>query len=530
MKAADLRKSILQAAVQGKLVPQDKNDEPASELLKRIQAEKATLVNNGKLKKEKPLPPISEDETPYDLPRGWEWERFGALVFNRDCERIPVSRADREKLKKEYDYYGASGVIDKINDYLFDETLLLVGEDGANLLARSTPIAFLAHGKYWVNNHAHVLDSITKEFLYYLSLYINAIDLSPYVTGTAQPKMNQEKMNSILVAVPPQIDQKRIVAKVDELMAMCDELEFAEKELDALEGHFFDYLPKSILQAAVRGKLVPQDKNDEPASELLKRIQAEKAVLIKEGKSKKEKPLPPISEDEIPYDLPDGWVWCRLSEIGEIVGGATPDSKNGEFYTAPNHGIPWITPADMKYAESGFISHGMKDITQAGYDSCSTRILPVGSIVFSSRAPIGHIAFAKNELCTNQGFKSVIPFSKKTAKWIFYALKSKIADIENRASGTTFKEVSGKFMEQEIMPLPPLAEQQRIVTKMDELMAMCDELKYITQQPINHNNVIQFPATPKESDPPIAIAARGEVEGMSDQAKQAIEDLFGEDE
>ena len=236
-------------------------------------------------------------------------------------------------------------------------------------------------------------------------------------------------------------------------------------------------LRKSFLQAAVQGKLVPQDRNDEPASELLQRIQAEKAAIIKAGKLKKGKPLLPIKEDEIPYDLPEGWVWCRLREIGEIVGGATPDSGNEEYYTLPNQGIPWITPADMRSARSNYISHGVKDITKAGYASCSTKMLPAESIIFSSRAPIGYMAFAKNPLCTNQGFKSIIPFHPKTNPWIYFAIKSKIEDIIGRASGTTFKEVSGSFMEQELIPLPPLAEQQRIVAKADELMALCDELE-----------------------------------------------------
>ena len=128
-------------------------------------------------------------------------------------------------MAKVYDYYGASGVIDKVDNYLFDKPLLLIGEDGANLINRSTPIAFIAHGKYWVNNHAHVLDGLSEDFLHYVELFINATDLKPCVTGTAQPKMNQARMNSIPVALPPLAEQRRIVAKVDELMALCDRLE-----------------------------------------------------------------------------------------------------------------------------------------------------------------------------------------------------------------------------------------------------------------------------------------------------------------
>ena len=315
-------------------------------------------------------------------------------------------------------------------------------------------------------------------------------------------------------------------------MLLCDKLEAEERKLNALEAHFAEYLPKTILQAATQGKLVLQNSHDEPASELLKRIQQEKAQLVKEGKLKKEKPLSPISEDEIPCDLPEGWVWCRLYDIGQIIAGATPDSHESSYYTKPGQGISWLTPADMtKYTQNNYISHGAKDITQAGYNSCSTTLMPPGSIIFSSRAPIGHIAFSSKEVCTNQGFKSVVPYMAAVAPWIFYALKSKVDDIQSRASGTTFKEVSGKFMESEIIPLPPLAEQQRITQKVDELIDLCNELKdtYIAPMPLTKpDNIIPFPATQKEEE--TLLAARGDMEHLSNEAMQAIDDLFSEDE
>jgi len=154
----------------------------------------------------------------------WQWERFGNIMINKDSERIPLSVDERSKLSKIYDYYGASGVIDKVDNYLFDKPLLLIGEDGANLLNRSTPIAFIATGRYWVNNHAHVLDAPKGILLQYIAFYINSISLAKYVTGTAQPKMNQAKMNSILVAVPPLHEQERIVNKLDCLIPYCDRL------------------------------------------------------------------------------------------------------------------------------------------------------------------------------------------------------------------------------------------------------------------------------------------------------------------
>ena len=220
-----LKKSILQEAIEGRLVPQDPNDEPASVLLAKIRKEKEQLVKEGKLKKKDLIEtPISEDEIPFEIPDGWKWVRFGTITINRDSERVPLSVDERSKLKKIYDYYGASGVIDKVDNYLFDKPLLLIGEDGANLINRSSPIAFIAKGKYWVNNHAHVLDYINEGLMQYMCWYINAISLVDYVTGTAQPKMNQEKMNSILVSLPPLAEQHRIVEKLEQLLGEIDKL------------------------------------------------------------------------------------------------------------------------------------------------------------------------------------------------------------------------------------------------------------------------------------------------------------------
>ena len=236
-----LKKSILQEAVQGKLVPQDPSDEPAEALLERIRAEKQRLIKEGKIKKDKHESVIFrrdnshyekldgverciDDELPFEIPENWCWVRFGTALVNRDAERIPLSVAQREKLEKKYDYYGASGVIDKVDWYLFDKPLLLIGEDGANLLLRSKPIAFIASGQYWVNNHAHVIDAVASVDLRYIALFINATNLAPYVTGTAQPKMNQEKLNSILVPLPPTAEQRRIVSAFEEIAAIIQQL------------------------------------------------------------------------------------------------------------------------------------------------------------------------------------------------------------------------------------------------------------------------------------------------------------------
>ena len=222
----DMKKSILQQAIQGKLVEQRPEEGTAQELYEEICTEKQRLIKAGKIRKEKgTYSEIKDDEILFDIPSTWMWVRFGQVMINRDAERIPLSVSERNKLDKIYDYYGASGVIDKVDRFLFDKKLLLIGEDGANLLARSTPIAYLAEGKYWVNNHAHVLDCIDgKLSLEYVMYFINAISLAKYVTGTAQPKMNQEKMNSIPVPLPPLAEQKRIVARLEELLPRCERL------------------------------------------------------------------------------------------------------------------------------------------------------------------------------------------------------------------------------------------------------------------------------------------------------------------
>lgn len=221
----DLRKAILSLAIRGKLVSQDPKDESILALLDHVSAHKTTLAKAGRLRGQVSVTPMGDDEGEFELPPTWAWVRFGQIMINRDSERIPVSKAEREGRPKIFDYYGASGVIDKIDAYLFDKPLLLIGEDGANLVNRSTPIAFVARGKYWVNNHAHVLDGFSEDLLRYIALHINAISLEKYITGSAQPKMNQAKMNSIPIALPPLAEQRRIVAKVDQLMALVDELE-----------------------------------------------------------------------------------------------------------------------------------------------------------------------------------------------------------------------------------------------------------------------------------------------------------------
>jgi len=249
-----LKQAILQEAIQGKLTTgwrkQNPNTEPTSKLLKRIKAEKAQLIKDKKIKKEKPLPPITKDEIPFELPVGWAWCRLGDVSINRDELRKPISQKERERRAKKFDYYGASGCIDKIDDFTHEGTFLLIGEDGSNLRLRNSPIAFTVAGKFWVNNHAHTIQFIDSITYLFIQDYINGIDLIPYITGGFQPKLNQSNLNSILIAFPPLSEQKEIVKKVEVLMQHCQAL---EQDIQTSEANA-KMLMQAVLKEAFEGE------------------------------------------------------------------------------------------------------------------------------------------------------------------------------------------------------------------------------------------------------------------------------------
>jgi type I restriction enzyme S subunit len=245
-----LRQQILQDAIQGKLVPQDPNDEPASKLLKRINEEKGRLIKENKIKKDKPLPALKPNEIPFEIPTNWVWCRLGDMSVNHDGQRNPISLVERARRKKIYDYYGASGVIDKIDGFTHEGEYLLIGEDGANLKMKSTPIAFVANGKFWVNNHAHVLEFIDSRTLFYMENCLNGIDINGFITGGFQPKLSQGNLNLIPIPLPPLIEQDRIVTKIKQLMKLCDEL---EKSIQHSQKY-----TQELLHVALKEALVPK--------------------------------------------------------------------------------------------------------------------------------------------------------------------------------------------------------------------------------------------------------------------------------
>lgn len=368
-----LRELILELAVRGKLVPQDPNDEPASELLKRIAAEKAELVKQGKIKKQKPLPEISEEEKPFELPEGWEWARINDIASftngyafkssefqNSGVGIVKIGDIDSSGF---ISTAGMSYVSEKKINVLPEEmrvnpgdmVIAMSGATTGKLGFNKTKSTFLLNqrvGKI-------VTYSVDKEFIYhYLSTRIEE-NLSISL-GSAIPNISTAQINNIIIPIPPSDEQVKIIARVKLLISLCDQLE--QQSLTSLDAHqqlvetllgtltdsqnaeelaenwarisehfdtlftteaSVDALKQTILQLAVMGKLVPQDPNDEPASELLKRIAQEKAQLVKEGKIKKQKPLPPISDEEKPFELPEGWEWCLFEDIIDIQSGIT---------------------------------------------------------------------------------------------------------------------------------------------------------------------------------------------------------------
>ena len=505
MDTKALRQKILDLAVRGKLVPQDPNDEPASVLLERIREQKQQMVKDGKLKK-KDIKNDSvifvgednlhyekfadgtvkciEDEIPFELPDGWAWTRFSAITINRDSERKPISSAQRTDVAKIYDSYGASGKIDKIDRYIFNERLLLIGEDGANLVTRSKPIAFFAEGQYWVNNHAHCIDSTDKFILEYLCFYINAISLEKYVTGSAQPKMTQDNMNSILIPLPPYNEQKRMSQHLNDMMSIIDNIE-NEKE-DALE--LVSKAKSTILDLAIRGKLVPQNPDDEPASVLLERIRTEKEELIKQGKIKRDKKKSIIfkGEDSSYYlksgdlveslgewafeALPDSWSVCCLGELCDYGNCINVDTANIDDSA-------WMLDLEDIEKDTGIV---LQKIRKAERNAASTKhLFHKDQVLYSKLRPyLNKVVLADEDgYCTSEILplefeRNILPQYAR-----YYLMSPAFLGYANKCSyGVKMPRLGTADGKKAIISVPPLNEQKRIVAAIEQALAQLDSI------------------------------------------------------
>ena len=517
-----LRELILELAVRGKLVPQDPSDEPASELLKRI-AEAKAQDTSGRKKSSEQGPSVSGEISKFDLPSGWRWVRFGDIAQHNSGKTLDKGRntgVARDYITTSNLYWGRFELAN-VRQMLMEES------DLARCTATRNDLLSCEGGEagraaVWdqereicFQNHVHRARFYGGVHPYYAQRYFEKLnysgEISGYRKGVGISNMSSKSLASITMPLPPTAEQHRIVAKVDELMALCDRLEAQQADAESahaklvqalldsltqacaspdfaaswqrLAEHFhalftteasIDALKQTLLQLAVMGKLEPQDSRDEPASDLLEVIVNEIALLHSEGKIRKPKPIDPISTEEEAFETPKGWKWVRLSQItrqlGDGLHGTPIYSQDGEYYFVNGNNLTGgkivIKPETKTVSESEHSKH--------------KKPLDEQSILVSINGTIGNIAFYNSEkiilgksACyfnlASGVSKHFVRLLIEAPGFMKYALKS--------ATGTTIKNLGLKAMNDYPIALPPLAEQHRIVAKVDQFMALCDQLK-----------------------------------------------------
>lgn len=462
MTGKQLKASILQLAIEGKLVPQDPNDEPASELLKRIAKERAKLVKEKKIKAPKPLPPIDDDEKPFDLPEGWVWCRLGEIT-DIEMGQSPDGgsiNADRGVEFHQGKIWFTDRVIAKSTDKTSAPTKL--ARKNSVLLCVRAPVGKvnIVDREICIGRGLCAISPLCDMTVGFLFRWLEPFEyvFNRKATGSTFKAITKEIVVNQVVPLPPLAEQKRIVAKVEALMPLVEQYGELEEARQKLDQEFPDQLRKSILQDAIMGKLVPQDPNDEPASELLKRVRKEREKLVKAKKVKAPKPLPPITDDEKPFDLPNGWEWCRLGEIADTI--SSKAYQILESSIKPQGAFPVVS-------QSQRLIDGFCDDT--------TKVLnDVPLIVFGDHTRnVKYIDFPF--IVGADGTKLFKVYVD--AKWAYYwTLYAASIVIGSRGYGRHWK-----IFYSLPIPLPPFAEQKRIVAKVEELMAMCKQLKEIKQ-------------------------------------------------
>ena len=478
MNGKQLKNSILQLAIQGKLVPQDPNDEPASVLLQRIRAEKAKLLKEGKLKKKDLIEtPITEDEIPFEIPDSWELVRLGEIsTYANKKKKINATKADpniwgldlediekggrllylktageRKAIGEKTIFSEGDILYSKLRPYLLK--ILIAPKNG---ICTPEIIPFTCYGDICKSYIVNLLKSS------YINDYINSVTF-----GVKMPRVGTETMTSLVLPLPPLAEQKRIVEKIEELMPIVEKYGKAQVALDKLSAELPETLKKSILQEAIQGKLVPQDPNDEPASVLLERIRKEKQRLVKEGKLKKKDLIEtPITEDEIPFDIPDSWQWVNFFYCVDILYGYPFDSTR---FNECEEGFPIIRIRDILPSKT-------KTYTTENVDD--RYVIKKGDMLvgmdgnFNVRFWQSNDAYLNQRVCRIKAKESIL-----NQKYLYYYLPYALDDIFETVSFVTVKHLSDKHFRAMRIPLPPLAEQKRIVAKIEELMGKIDNLK-----------------------------------------------------
>lgn len=480
MNGQQLKKSILQLAIQGRLVPQNLKDEPASVLLARIREEKQRLVDEKIIKKEKALAPITEEEKPFDIPESWEWVRLGEIVT--------IARGGSPRPIKEYLTESNAGInwikigdTDKDGKYI-NSCKEKIKVEGLNKTRKVYPGDFLltnsmSFGRPYITNIEGCIHdgwlALSNYDKCYCSDFLFYLLLSPYakkvfgskVAGAVVKNLNTDKVADSVFPLPPLAEQLRIVAKIEELLPLVEEYDEAQKKLDKLNDGLPEKLKKSVLQQAIMGRLGTQNDKDEPASELLKRIKDEKAKLIKEKKIKKEKALAPITDDEKSFDIPESWEWVRLGEVIKLLSGR--DLQPNNYSDKVDDGIPYITGA------SNFDND---DLIVNRWTNNPITISHYGDLLFTCKGTIGTMCF--NKIGDIHVARQIMAISSLWVdiRYIRYFLSISLDKLQKKAQ-SIIPGISRDNILLECFPLPPLDEQHRIVEKLDKIFEKIESMK-----------------------------------------------------
>jgi len=512
MTAQQLKNSILQMAVQGKLVPQDPGDEPASVLLERIKAEKQELIKAGKIKKDKKSSEIFRgasrnlpyafceqigkeirdisDEIPFEIPDSWEWCRIGSIFTLQAGKNISANQIAENIAEGLYPCFGGNGIRGYVPSFNREGYYPIIGRQGA-LCGNIN----LANGQFYATEHAVCVETFANTDVLWCCYFLTALNLNQYATATAQPGLAVANINEVLIPLPPLSEQHRIVAKIEELLPYIEKYGKAEEHLTALNTTFPEALKKSILQEAVQGKLVPQNPDDEPASVLLERIRAEKQALIKAGKIKKDKhesvivtrdkiPYEIIDgkerciADEVPFEIPDNWCWCRLKSIINAVSARRVHQSDWK-----NSGIPFYRAREIaKLAENGYVDNELFISEELFAEYAQSGVPKSGDLMVTAVGTLGKTYIVRDTDKFYYKDASVICFEnygKLCSEYLRYLIMSPYMEtvIKDNSSGTTVGTITLVRANEYLIPLPPLSEQKRIVAKIEELMQYCDKLK-----------------------------------------------------
>lgn len=467
--ASDLRQSVLQAAMQGKLTTQKIEDGDARDLLREIRAEKEKLVKEKKGKKEKPLAPLTDEEIPFGIPENWVWCRLGeiiTLVSGQDFSPHQYS----DTVQEGFPYItGASNFGNhSIIENRWTKTPRCIVSRGDLLLVCKGS----GYGRVMICNltSAHIArqimgirqnNNVDVQFIL-LFLESNFDILKRFGQGVI-PGISRGDVLNMQFPLPPLPEQRRIVARVEALMKEIDKLEQTEKELEAIKAAFPADMKASLLQAAMQGKLTEQKAEDGDARGLLLAIREEKEKLVKEKKIKKEKPLTPITDEEIPFDIPENWVWCRLGDCIKLLSGQdlTPDK-----YNASGKGTIYITGASN-------IENGR--ITVNRWTEFPRAIAHKGELLITCKGTIGEMCFLNIDKVHIARQIMSIKEILVDIKYVHIFLLSYVNTLKGNAK-SMIPGIDRKNVLNALFPLPPLPEQQRIVEKLDQLLPLCDSL------------------------------------------------------